>query len=117
MGALDGAGTRPGQAAVPGPRYRMRDADEAVAAGLLDTDPATGEFTFRHPLVRASVVQMATPTSAAPPTAPWPTCTGTTWSGTRRTWRRPPSTPTRTWRGSWSGPPDRPPGAAAPWPP
>ncbi|RST01904.1 helix-turn-helix transcriptional regulator [Streptomyces sp. WAC07149] len=60
-GALDGAGT-PGRAgAVPGARYRMRDADAAVAAGLLDTGAVAGEFVFRHPLVRSAVVQMATP--------------------------------------------------------
>ncbi|GAA1988016.1 helix-turn-helix transcriptional regulator [Catenulispora subtropica] len=59
MGALDGTGGRPGQA--PSGLYRMRDADEAVAAGLLDIEPGTGEFTFRHPLVRSTIVQMATP--------------------------------------------------------
>ncbi|MEU9719767.1 LuxR family transcriptional regulator [Streptomyces sp. NPDC047976] len=60
-GALDGAGT-PGRAdAVPGTRYRMRDADAAVAAGLLATGAAADEFVFRHPLVRSAVVQMATP--------------------------------------------------------
>ncbi|KJY29117.1 AAA family ATPase, partial [Streptomyces katrae] len=59
-GALDGAGT-PGRAdAVPGTRYVMRDADAAVAAGLLDVAPATGELVFRHPLVRSAVVQTAT---------------------------------------------------------
>jgi DNA-binding CsgD family transcriptional regulator len=59
MGALDGVATGPGDG--PTPRYRMRDADEAVATGLLDIEPATGDFTFRHPLVRSAVVQMATP--------------------------------------------------------
>ncbi|MDI2124712.1 helix-turn-helix transcriptional regulator [Yinghuangia seranimata] len=59
MGALDGAGTR--SDTVPGTRYRMRDADEAVAAGLVDIEPVTGDFVFRHPLVRSTVVQMATP--------------------------------------------------------
>jgi len=71
MGALDGAGTAgtalgrigtgPGTNPGPGARYRMRDADEAVAAGLLEIEPATGDFAFRHPLVRSAVVQMATP--------------------------------------------------------
>ncbi|NUP50260.1 MAG: AAA family ATPase [Catenulispora sp.] len=61
MGALDGAGGRSGQGASGGARYRMRDADEAVSAGLLDVEPGTGDFTFRHPLVRSTVVQMATP--------------------------------------------------------
>lgn len=66
MGALDGAGAgarlRAGEAGSgPGARYRMRDADEAVAAGLLEIEPATGDFAFRHPLVRSAVVQMATP--------------------------------------------------------
>ncbi|WP_370359295.1 AAA family ATPase [Catenulispora sp. MAP12-49] len=80
MGALDGVGTGHGSrgagtgssigiggstgastGAGPGARYRMRDADEAVAAGLLEIEPATGDFAFRHPLVRSAVVQMATP--------------------------------------------------------
>ncbi|MFJ5036169.1 ATP-binding protein, partial [Streptomyces sp. NPDC088560] len=58
--ALDGvcATTR----ITPGPkRYSMRDADEAVAAGLLEIDPVSGDFAFRHPLVRSTVVQAATP--------------------------------------------------------
>ncbi|WP_224275913.1 helix-turn-helix transcriptional regulator [Streptomyces sp. LS1784] len=61
MGALDGAGTPSGTDAVPGTRYGMRDADAAVAAGLLDIEVVTGHFVFRHPLVRSAVVQMATP--------------------------------------------------------
>ncbi|MFE5586127.1 AAA family ATPase [Kitasatospora sp. NPDC056531] len=61
MGALDGAGTPSGTDAVPRTRYGMRDADAAVAAGLLDIEVATGDFVFRHPLVRSAVVQMATP--------------------------------------------------------
>ncbi|MFF4796094.1 AAA family ATPase, partial [Streptomyces sp. NPDC001276] len=61
-GALDGVGATPGTAPAPGPgRYRMRDAEEAVMAGLLRLDPLTGEFVFRHPLVRSTVVQTATP--------------------------------------------------------
>ncbi|TYB69136.1 AAA family ATPase [Nonomuraea sp. PA05] len=71
-GALDGVGAGPGGNRAPalngpgghrtpGPRYRMRGADEAVAAGLLDTDPATGDLLFRHPLIRSTVVQLATP--------------------------------------------------------
>nr|SBO99837.1 putative transcriptional regulator [Nonomuraea gerenzanensis] len=55
-GALDGVG-RPGS----GTRYRMRDTGEAVAAGLLEADPATGDLVFRHPLIRSTVVQLATP--------------------------------------------------------
>ncbi|MEU6586373.1 AAA family ATPase [Nocardia sp. NPDC046763] len=61
MGALDGTGTRSDSDTVTGVRYRMRDADRAVAAGLLDIEPATGDFVFRHPLVRSTIVQMATP--------------------------------------------------------
>ncbi|MFJ9775199.1 AAA family ATPase [Kitasatospora sp. NPDC101157] len=61
MGALDGAGTPSGADALPGTRYGMRDADAAVAAGLLDVEVATGDFVFRHPLVRSAVVRMATP--------------------------------------------------------
>ncbi|MFJ7909142.1 AAA family ATPase [Kitasatospora sp. NPDC096204] len=66
-GALDGAGTPRGAGsssgtnAVPGTRYAMRDADPAVAAGLLDIDVVTGDLVFRHPLVRSAVVRMATP--------------------------------------------------------
>ncbi|WP_030684629.1 helix-turn-helix transcriptional regulator [Streptomyces sp. NRRL B-1347] len=60
-GALDGVGsgavTGPGR----GTRYRMLDADEAAACGLLDIDPLSGDFVFRHPLVRSTVVQTATP--------------------------------------------------------
>ncbi|MFF0306996.1 LuxR C-terminal-related transcriptional regulator [Streptosporangium sp. NPDC004379] len=60
-GALDGAGAGPGGNRPAGARYRMRGTDEAVAAGLLDTDPLTGEVVFRHPLVRSTVVGLATP--------------------------------------------------------
>ncbi|MEU0568411.1 ATP-binding cassette domain-containing protein, partial [Nonomuraea sp. NPDC005983] len=60
-GALDGVGAGPGDNRAPGARYRMREADEAVAAGLLDTDPTTGDLVFRHPLIRTTVVQLATP--------------------------------------------------------
>jgi DNA-binding CsgD family transcriptional regulator len=60
-GALDGVGSRPGDSVGAGLRYRMRNVDEAVEGGLLDVAPATGDFTFRHPLVRSSVVQTATP--------------------------------------------------------
>jgi DNA-binding CsgD family transcriptional regulator len=57
--ALDGVGAGTGRA--PGMRYRMMDAEEAAASGLLDIDPVSGDFVFRHPLVRSTVVQMATP--------------------------------------------------------
>ncbi|MFJ8160129.1 AAA family ATPase [Streptomyces sp. NPDC096136] len=60
-GALDSAGTPGGADAVPGTRPVMRDVDAAVAAGLLEVAAATGDFVFRHPLVRSAVVQMATP--------------------------------------------------------
>ncbi|GAA1981754.1 helix-turn-helix transcriptional regulator [Catenulispora subtropica] len=60
-GALDGVGVGAEDGVAPSPRYRMRDADEAVAAGLLEIEPGTDDFTFRHPLVRSTVVQMATP--------------------------------------------------------
>ncbi|MEU8777367.1 AAA family ATPase [Streptomyces sp. NPDC048606] len=58
MGALDGAGTT---GAVPTASYVMRDADAAVAAGLLDVGAAGDDLVFRHPLVRSTVVQMAAP--------------------------------------------------------
>lgn len=60
-GALDGAAARPGDGPAPIARYRMREVDEAVACGLLVVEPGAGEFAFRHPLVRSSVVQLATP--------------------------------------------------------
>ncbi|MEW2288495.1 ATP-binding protein, partial [Streptomyces sp. NPDC047841] len=61
-GALDGVGATPGTVPAPGARrYRMRDAEEALAAGLLSIDPVSGDFVFRHPLVRTTVVQTATP--------------------------------------------------------
>ncbi|MFJ8436975.1 AAA family ATPase [Kitasatospora sp. NPDC094019] len=60
-GALDGAAARPGDGPAPVTRYRMREVDAAVACGLLVVEPATGELAFRHPLVRSSVVQLATP--------------------------------------------------------
>ncbi|MEY9930399.1 DNA-binding CsgD family transcriptional regulator [Catenulispora sp. GP43] len=61
LGALDGVGTRTGVSPAPGRRHRMTDVDDAVACGLLDIEPGTGDYTFRHPLVRSSVVQLATP--------------------------------------------------------
>ncbi|WEP00805.1 AAA family ATPase (plasmid) [Streptomyces sp. FXJ1.172] len=60
-GALDGVGAGTAAARSGGTRYQMKDADEAAACGLLDIDPLTGDFVFRHPLVRSTVVQMATP--------------------------------------------------------
>ncbi|MFJ4670472.1 AAA family ATPase [Kitasatospora purpeofusca] len=60
-GALDGSAARPGDGPAPIARYRMREVDEAVACGLLVVEPVTGEPAFRHPLVRSSVVQLATP--------------------------------------------------------
>ncbi|MFD7084479.1 AAA family ATPase [Streptomyces sp. NPDC059918] len=60
-GALDGVGAGTATALPQGSRYRMRDVDEAAACGLLDDDPVSGDFVFRHPLVRSTVVQMATP--------------------------------------------------------
>lgn len=60
-GALDGVGAGTAADRTRGTRYRMRDVDEAVACGLLDIDPLNGDFVFRHPLVRSTVVQTATP--------------------------------------------------------
>ncbi|WP_238698190.1 LuxR family transcriptional regulator [Streptomyces sp. E5N91] len=61
-GALDGvpAGKSSGRAD-GGTRYRMVDAEEAALNGLLDIEQLSGAFVFRHPLVRSTVVQMATP--------------------------------------------------------
>ncbi|WP_042394955.1 helix-turn-helix transcriptional regulator [Streptacidiphilus carbonis] len=60
-GALDGVAAGTATARTAGPRYRMAGADEAVACGLLTIDLLNGDFVFRHPLVRSTVVQMATP--------------------------------------------------------
>ncbi|WP_225839665.1 LuxR family transcriptional regulator [Streptomyces sp. NK08204] len=60
-GALDGVGAGTAAGRPQGSRYRMRDVDEAAACGLLDIDPLSGDFVFRHPLVRSTVVQVATP--------------------------------------------------------
>ncbi|MEU2437460.1 LuxR family transcriptional regulator [Streptomyces rubradiris] len=60
-GALDGVGAGTAARHPRGTRYRMLNADEAAAGGLLDVDPLSGDFVFRHPLVRSTVVQLATP--------------------------------------------------------
>jgi DNA-binding CsgD family transcriptional regulator len=60
-GALDGVGAGSAGHRTHGTRYRMRNADEAAGSGLLDIDPVTGDFVFRHPLIRSTIVQMATP--------------------------------------------------------
>ncbi|MEU3354406.1 AAA family ATPase [Streptomyces sp. NPDC037389] len=59
-GALDGVGAGTATGHARDTRYRMVDADEAAACGLLDMDPLSGDFVFRHPLVRSTVVQTAT---------------------------------------------------------
>ncbi|MFF4021138.1 AAA family ATPase [Streptomyces sp. NPDC001843] len=59
-GALDGAAARSGDSPASTARYRMRGVDEAVACGLLVVEPTTGNLVFRHPLVRSSIVQLAT---------------------------------------------------------
>ncbi|MFD8994177.1 ATP-binding protein [Streptomyces abikoensis] len=59
-GALDGVGAGTATGHGRGTRYRMTDTDEAAACGLLDMDPLSGDFVFRHPLVRSAVVQTAT---------------------------------------------------------
>ncbi|MFF3606694.1 AAA family ATPase [Streptomyces sp. NPDC002463] len=60
-GALDGVGAGTATGPTGSARYRMLDAHEAVTAGLLEIDALSGDFVFRHPLVRSTVVQMATP--------------------------------------------------------
>ncbi|WP_432164294.1 helix-turn-helix transcriptional regulator [Streptomyces tendae] len=60
-GALDGVESLSSAGSAHGTRYRMRDADEAVAHGLLSVEPASGHLYFRHPLVRSAVVHLATP--------------------------------------------------------
>ncbi|MFI0901166.1 AAA family ATPase [Streptomyces sp. NPDC020983] len=60
-GALDGVGAGTAADRTRGTRYRMTGAEEAAARGLLDVDPFSGDFVFRHPLVRSTVVQTAAP--------------------------------------------------------
>ncbi|WP_369141947.1 AAA family ATPase [Streptomyces sp. R44] len=60
-GALDGVGAGAATGPTGSARYRMTDVHQAVTAGLLDIDALSGDFVFRHPLVRSTVVQMATP--------------------------------------------------------
>ncbi|SEM20366.1 helix-turn-helix transcriptional regulator [Streptacidiphilus jiangxiensis] len=60
-GALDGVGAGAGSGPTRAVGYRMLDAEEAATCGLLDVDPVSGDFVFRHPLVRSTVVQLATP--------------------------------------------------------
>ncbi|MEV7077977.1 ATP-binding protein, partial [Streptomyces sp. NPDC093516] len=60
-GALDGVGAGTAAGRTRSGRYRMVDVEEAMGAGLLEVDPVSGDFVFRHPLVRSSVVQTATP--------------------------------------------------------
>ncbi|MEU3410319.1 AAA family ATPase [Streptomyces sp. NPDC006658] len=60
-GALDGVEAGTGVNRTRRTRYRMTDADQALSSGLLDIDPTGGDYLFRHPLVRSTVIQMATP--------------------------------------------------------
>ncbi|ROQ26496.1 regulatory LuxR family protein [Streptomyces sp. PanSC19] len=60
-GALDGAAAGRLTGRTHGTRYRMREAEPAATSGLLDIDAITGDFVFRHPLVRSAVIQLATP--------------------------------------------------------
>ncbi|PSM42906.1 LuxR family transcriptional regulator [Streptomyces dioscori] len=60
-GALDGVGAGTTAGRVRGIRYHMTDVEEAASCGLLDLEPLSGDFVFRHPLVRSTVVQTATP--------------------------------------------------------
>ncbi|KUN79028.1 LuxR family transcriptional regulator [Streptomyces bungoensis] len=59
LAALDGGGA--GTPTAGRPRYRLQQAEEAVARGLLVLDAASGELLFRHPLVRSALLQTATP--------------------------------------------------------
>ncbi|MDC8993368.1 LuxR family transcriptional regulator [Mycobacterium marinum] len=57
-GALDGAATGGVASAPPRTRYVMQGVDAAIEHGVLVVD--RGELVFRHPLVRAAVIQTAT---------------------------------------------------------
>ncbi|MFJ6380112.1 AAA family ATPase [Kitasatospora sp. NPDC092039] len=60
-GALDGVAAGATAGHLLRPRYRMTNAMAAVDNGLLEVEPFSGEFVFRHPLVRSTVVQSAAP--------------------------------------------------------
>lgn len=57
--ALDGSAASPTGVGGGGSRYRMRGAESGIEYGLLRVDEH-GELVFRHPLVRAAVIQMST---------------------------------------------------------
>lgn len=57
--ALDGSAASPTGVTGGQSRYRMRGAEAAIEYGLLRVDE-DGELVFRHPLVRAAVIQMST---------------------------------------------------------
>lgn len=57
--ALDGSAASPTGVRGGGSRYRMRGAESGIEYGLLRVDEH-GELVFRHPLVRAAVIQMST---------------------------------------------------------
>ncbi|WKG03926.1 LuxR family transcriptional regulator [Mycolicibacterium sp. HK-90] len=57
--ALDGSAVAPAGVTGGASRYRMRGAEGAIEYGLLRVDE-NGELVFRHPLVRAAVIQMST---------------------------------------------------------
>ncbi|MBU8819484.1 LuxR family transcriptional regulator [Mycolicibacterium goodii] len=57
--ALDGSAASPTGVTGGQSRYRMRGAEGAIEYGLLRVDE-DGELVFRHPLVRAAVIQMST---------------------------------------------------------
>jgi len=57
-GALDGVAAGGVASARPRARYHMRGVEAAIASGVLVID--RGETVFRHPLVRAAVIQAST---------------------------------------------------------
>ncbi|GJF33992.1 hypothetical protein KNE206_66920 [Kitasatospora sp. NE20-6] len=116
LGALDGvdAGAVTG---LPGSaRYRMRDVDEAVAAGLLDLDPGSGEFVFRHPLVRSAVVRSAAPNARRAAHGTLAQVHRNDIERGPRTWPPRRSTRTRAWPQPWRRRPRQRPGEAVPLP-
>ncbi|WP_445276310.1 AAA family ATPase [Streptomyces longispororuber] len=60
-GALDGVSAGTAADRTRTTRYRILDAGRAAELGLVEVDPLSGDFVFRHPLVRSAVVQLATP--------------------------------------------------------
>ena len=116
-GALDGVGAGTAAGRPGGTRYRMMDADEAAACGLLGIDPPTGTSSSGIPWCGRRSSRWRHPTSGARPTPSSPKYTARTWNGAPCIWRPRRSIPTIRSQPYWKQPRTPPPGAAAPLPP